>query len=146
MKLIYSQAIRQLGLLIHYVNDRKLEPYGVTMQQAGLLGAINRGIYDKREITRKYLAEISHLKGPTVTGILNNLEKKGLIIKGTSGDDARAVDISITEKGNNLLEELMQQLTGTEEELVQGLTDIEKNVLTDLLYKLQTNLSKYGDV
>lgn len=135
-----SKLIRHLGITIHYVNDQRLAPYGITMQQAGLLGAIAHGLEHKAEITRRYLEELTELKGPTITGLLKKLEENGFIVRGTSPADGRAMNIAMTEKGSTMLSTFSTLLGTGEQRLLSGLTEIEKGLLKDLLLKVRQNI------
>jgi len=49
------------------------------------------------------LAEKMYLRPPTVVGILDRLEKKGLVVRTHSTKDRRVVEVSLTELGESLL-------------------------------------------
>lgn len=136
-----SKLIRDIGLTIHYINDQRLKPHGITMPQAGLLGLIDHGIENNMELSRKDLERISGFKGATITGLLDKLEKNGFIKRNISPTDGRALNISITDKGKDILKIGSLQLEFSEQHLLHGLTSIEKNVLKDLLFKLQKNVT-----
>jgi len=49
------------------------------------------------------LARAVHLSGPTVTGILDRLAKRGLVERARSGSDRRSVTITITPQGEEVM-------------------------------------------
>ncbi len=49
------------------------------------------------------LARAVHLSGPTVTGILDRLARRGLVERARSGQDRRSVTITITPRGEEVL-------------------------------------------
>lgn len=73
--------IQSIALSLRYMNDQKLEEFGITNQQARLLGGISSSLYDGANISRKFLEDMMQLKGPSVTSLLNGLEKNGFIIR-----------------------------------------------------------------
>lgn len=133
--------IRNLATAIRLINDQKLLAFHITNQQARLLGAIRRSLYEGANISRKYLEDLMGLRGPSVTSLLNGLEKNGFIIRYTAKDDGRAMQISVTEKGNQIIEDINQVFADTEQQLLSGMTADEKKAFTALLHKALANIS-----
>ncbi len=133
--------IRNLATAIRLINDQKLLEFGITNQQARLLGAIRRSLFDGVNISRKYLEDMMGLRGPSVTSLLNGLEKNGFIIRYTAKDDGRAMQISVTEKGDKIVDEINQVFAETEQQLLSGMTEDEKDKFTALLHKALVNIS-----
>jgi len=133
--------IRNIATSLRYINDQELSKFGITNQQARLLGAIRRSLYDGVNISRKYLEDLMGLRGPSVTSLLNGLEKKGFIIRYTAQDDGRAMQIKVTEKGEQIMAEVNQFLISTEERLLFGMTEDEKLLFYNLLHKAFVNIS-----
>lgn len=76
-----------------------LERYGVTVPQSGVLRVLQR----KGPLPIGTLAERLFLKTSTVSGIIDRLERDGLVsrLRGNSGD-RRVVHVSLTDKGQEL--------------------------------------------
>lgn len=134
--------IQSIALSLRYINDQRLEEYDITNQQARLLGGLCRSIYDGVNINRKFLEDMMQLKGPSVTSLLNGLEKKGFIIRYTSKDDGRAMDIKVTEKGEQLLDMIRGVFDSTERKLLSGMTVAEQEQFMSLLHKAHDSLSQ----
>lgn len=134
--------IQSIALSLRYMNDQKLEEFGITNQQARLLGGISSSLYDGVNISRKYLEDMMQLKGPSVTSLLNGLEKNGFIIRYSREDDGRAINIKVTEKGDKVLEALCDIFKGTEQQLHSGMTPAEQEQFLMLLQKAHDNLSR----
>lgn len=134
--------IQSISLSLRYMNDQKLEEFGITNQQARLLGGISRSLTDGANISRKFLEEMMQLKGPSVTSLLNGLEKNGFIIRYSREDDGRAMNIKITEKGDKVLEALRNVFKSTEQQLHNGMTPEEQEQFLMLLKKAHDNLSR----
>ncbi len=91
-------AIRRIIQAVELNSRRLVESIGLTGPQLAVL----------REAARcgpmpvGALARAVHLSQPTVTGILNRLEKRGLIQRERSVNDRRAVNVNVTEAGRDL--------------------------------------------
>ena len=82
------------------------------------------------------------LKGPSVTSLLNGLEKKGFIIRYSREDDGRAMNIKVTEKGDKVLVALRDVFKSTEQQLHSGMAPEEQEQFLMLLQKAHDNLSR----
>ncbi len=134
--------IQSIALSLRYMNDQKLEEFGITNQQARLLGGISSSLYDGANISRKFLEDMMQLKGPSVTSLLNGLEKNGFIIRYSREDDGRAMNIKVTDKGDKVLEALREVFKSTEQQLHSGMTTAEQKRFLMLLQKAHDNLSR----
>ena len=92
--------------MLYYMNDKKLKEMDVTNQQGRLLEIIYDNILAGHAITRHFLEEVMDLRGPTITSLLNGLEKKEYIIRTVSNEDHRAMKLIITPKGEKVLEDI----------------------------------------
>ncbi|HVL89290.1 MAG TPA: MarR family transcriptional regulator [Actinomycetota bacterium] len=77
----------------------------------------------------------------TVTGLLDSLEKQGLISRTPDKQDRRMLRIQITPKALDLLDRLLPEHFKGEAELLAGLTPREKETLIKLLGKAQASVS-----
>lgn len=87
-------------------------------------------------LNQKDLETAFHLSNPTITGILQRLEAKGLIERKIGEKDARVKYISLTEKAHLLDEQLKKLFAEHEQSIIQDLSDEEALVLKKLLQKL----------
>ena len=136
----YDLFIKSIAQKMRYTNDKKLEEYNLTAPQGLLLEIIDRGIRREEEITRRDLEYVMNLKGPSITNLLNGLEKKGYIIRNTGISDARTFHIEITTEGKKLLKEMEEVFEETEEQLLKGMSQEEKKTFLELLIKAYQNL------
>ena len=139
-------CIKNIGQGIKYTNDKKLAEYELTNQQGRLLGAIFNGLRDGKNLNRKYLEDVMELKGPSVTSLLNSLEKNGFILRLATKEDGRARQIIVTEKGKQLVDEMEEVFEATEQKLLNGMTKTEKTELKRLLMMVYENISKDIDI
>ena len=80
------------------------------------------------------------LRGPTITSLLNGLEKKEYIIRTVSNEDHRAMKLIITPKGEKVLDDIRKIFNSMQEKLLKGMTDEEIQTLKKLLFKVYDNL------
>lgn len=141
-KLGYEFYIRHIALTLRFASEKKMESYGITSAQGRLLGIISEAVKEKMEISRKTFEDIMHLKGPSVTSLLNGLEKNGFIKRSPSVKDARAMVIEITLKGYSIIDGMANVFAQAEEDLVKGMTPEEKEIFKKLLIKAYSNISQ----
>ena len=126
--------------ILYYMNDKKLKDMGVTNQQGRLLEIIYDNILAGHTITRHFLEEVMDLRGPTITSLLNGLEKKEYIIRTVNDEDHRAMKLIITPKGEKVLDDIRKIFNSMQEKLLKGMTDEEIQTLKKLLFKVYDNL------
>jgi DNA-binding MarR family transcriptional regulator len=116
--------------------DRELAPLGVTTQQAGLLllarSCEGAGVSN--------LAEAMGGDAAGVTRLVDRLEAKGLVSRGTTPKDRRAVTIALTAAGEQLVPQLREAFHRAHERLLQGLSDDDVTRLNLLVARLRSNL------
>ena len=136
----YDYYIRGIAYGMRYANDQNLTTYGITNQQARLLGDIHDRLASGNEINRKSLSEAMGLSGPSVTSLLNGLEKSGFIIRLHGDEDGRTMRIEITAKAIKLIDEMKNVFVETEQKLLQGFKDTEKKAFLEMLQKAYKNI------
>lgn len=58
----------------------------------------------------KYLADTSNLSTARIAAVLNNLEKRGLVIRTMDPDDRRRINVSLTEAGKKAAKSEKQEM------------------------------------
>ncbi len=76
----------------------------------------------------------------TVTGLLDTLEKQGLVRRAPHPEDRRMLLIELTEEAGAILEEVCDDLFPAQAEMMSALSGRDKQSLVRLLGKLQTHL------
>lgn len=101
-------------------------------------------LHQKEGYLQKELAARCHVEPATMTSILNNMSDKDLIYRkqvSVSGGK-RAYSIYLTEKGQQVANQVQDIVNKLELQSCKGLTDDEKDTLLSLLNKLQRNLEQ----
>lgn len=115
-------------------HKESFKPYGITPQQYNVL-RILRGSLPKTISTSEIKARMLD-RNSDVSRIVDRLNLKGWIIKKPCPADRRLVDVTITEKGLNLLTEMDTKVEMLENSLGK-LSEEEANRLNQLLDKIR---------
>ena len=94
-------------------------------------------------LTQKDISRIVVLKKSALTKLVNELEGNGLIVRQKIGTDKRLNSLRLTEKGRRKLERLKPDLARQQSALLAPLSDAERGMLFELLWKL---VESYGGI
>jgi len=97
---------------------QRFKPYDMTPEQYTLLVRL----VEEDGINQKELAQRTARDQPTLTRILDVLERKGLVRKETDPSDRRAFLLYITDEGRKKAEELIPIEKAYDKELFAGMT------------------------
>lgn len=138
----------QLRTLSHMVGHtiQQMAFSGVPEEITGMQGWIMGYLYDNRgrDIFQRDIQTKFSVSRSTVTGILQAMEKKGLIIRESVEWDARLKKLSLTKKALQHHEKVMCGIHRTEELLSDLLTDEERKVFLQLCEKLKEGIEALG--
>lgn len=115
---------------VHQLFKAELAPYGVTPGQYAVL----KCLWDENGQTAKQIAERLYLDGSTITGVLDRLEQKGLILKQADPKDRRALQVILTKKGRELEEPLTRVIEEANLKALKGLDEARTEELKQLLH------------
>lgn len=117
---------------IHNLEYSTIKKSGLTISQFGVLEALyNKGDLRICEIIEKILTTSGN-----ITVVIKNLEKEGFIKKNPDPLDKRSTIISITDKGKNIVEEILPKHINNINNIFSVLTDEEKILLKSMLKSL----------
>lgn len=130
-----SILIKSIALSIDKFAGQVLAPYELSNAQYKII----KFLYGHTDTpVRQTDIETSFsLTNPTVTGILQNLEKKGLIQRIPNPEDKRSKLLRLTEKAFSMKEELYQVGESIEAYVTSSLTKTEYDELMRLLQKIE---------
>lgn len=136
-------ADNHIGYLIKQVflmNQAKLNTmfaeFDLTASQTFTLIYLFKATEHHRLVHQKDIEEAMDISNPSVTGILNRLEHKGLIHRVSSAKDARVKNIVVSEQALELDKILREKFRENEEELVSALNDEEIACMQSCLLKM----------
>ena len=118
-------AIRRLVKAVYMDTYRMSRQYGLTGSQSGVLRSlIQEGPQSSADLSRQL-----HVTPSNITGIIDRLEKKGLVERIRKEGDRRIALIELTEKGEALSQQLPDPI---EIKLISELADLEPGQVQEL--------------
>ena len=115
----------------------KLASHGVTPPQWGVLVAL----WEQEGLSLSELAHRSFFDGPTMTGIVDRLEKAGLVERRRDSSDRRVISVYLTDQGRTLETVLPLLSAEANDEAVTGLSEEEERQFVEMLRTVIQNLS-----
>jgi DNA-binding MarR family transcriptional regulator len=91
-------------------------------------------------VTQLSLAKLTHLSAPTVSVALGKMEQAGLVIRKADKDDLRQVKVFLTESGRKQDEFIREKSDETEEKMLEGIGEEEREQLVNTLRKILINM------
>ncbi|GFO57154.1 MarR family transcriptional regulator [Geomonas sp. Red276] len=116
------------------VFKEEFEGYDLTPQQFGLLGFL----WQEDGLTQTELSARSQIDRTTMGGLIDRLEKEGLVARFSHPEDRRAYQICLTEVGKALQSQLTPLALRVQERVVEKLEPGEVEILKNLLEKMRS--------
>lgn len=121
----------------HYRIHGWLEPFQISWHQFNML-RILRGKYPQsatvKELTEKMIDKMSN-----ASRLVEKMKRKNLVNRIPCEDDRRKVNVTITKKGLELLEETSQVMESEIVQSMQSISEEEAKVLNKILNKMRGN-------
>jgi DNA-binding MarR family transcriptional regulator len=146
MNLEFPKSV-SLGYLVHEVArllrrrfEEEARGYGITLPQWRTLAEITRN----EGISQVSLASCVDTDPMTISGILDRLEKRGLIERFADPADSRAKLARITPEGGKLVEEARGVGLAIYEEALRGVSVADQKLISASLERIRDNLNALG--
>ncbi len=107
----------------------KLSSLGITPSQYSVLSCL----WGRSHATPKQLAEILGIETSTVSGLLDRLQKNGLIDRIVNSEDRREVQVIATQKGRDLEKPVTAIIDDMNKEVLKTFTQEEIDKLKSML-------------
>lgn len=95
---------------------------------------------------QKVIAKSCHIEPATLTSVLLGMEKKGLIMRKNLNGNRRSLNVYLTDKGKAFAKEVEQRFARIEKQALLGFTKEEQELITELLARMNENMSEKGEV
>lgn len=127
---------RMIGQLINSLFEKE----GLTITQSWVIGFL----YDRREeiIFQKDLEAHFHMARSTATGVLQVMEKHGLLRREPVPSDARLKRLVLTEKGVQLQIVTTENFVRMEQILKEGMSPEEIDEFFGIIRRIRDNISR----
>ena len=138
----------EIVLLVRFIDkvfkadfQSRLSEYGLTSQQGRLLFYISWNNKNGRKIRQVDIENHYQLTKSTVHGLIDRMEKAGLVFKVKEGPNQY---IQISEKTEGILMHVFDKRNEVLDKMLQGVSDEEIETLHTLLMKIYENRDKGG--
>ena len=118
--------------------DRQLKSFSLTPCQFEVLMTL----WSEDGIVLSELGRRVSRDGPTITGVVDRMEKKMLVKRKRDSHDRRVVKVNLTAKGKNMQEQLSTTKKEVFERITHNLSLREINHLVTLLEKMMKNVER----
>lgn len=113
------------------------ENHGVTLPRFDLLAALDR---EPQGLTMGDLSKKLLVSNGNVTGIVERLQKEGLVQRQASESDRRTFRVYLTDRGQVIFQKLAKQHESWIDDLLGDLEEQDVHALSALMDKLKTSL------
>lgn len=120
---------------VFQVMKKDLSVYDVTPIQHGVL----KCLWEKDLHNPKDIAEQLSIENSTISGILDRMENKGLIVRSIDINDRRHIHVDLTETGRDIETNVDRIVDDVNEKVLKTLSDVEIKELKRLLVKISEN-------
>ena len=124
-------ALAQLSFLVHNALAEIAGQHDLSIIQTRLLGVLR-----DRKPTMNALGRLLGLDKSSVSGLVDRAQRRGLVTRTVSAIDRRALQVSITDTGRQLVEQVAARFTERIETLAAGLPDADRQLLSRLAARI----------
>lgn len=110
--------------------------FGIGRAEFDVLASLRRT--DQPSLAPTSLANSMMLSTGGMTGRLDRLERAGLVTRSPEPTDRRGLQITLTAEGRKLIDEAVVAGVAVQERLLGGLTDSQREILSDALSALMS--------
>lgn len=134
-----GKELQMLSRQIKRRMDQSVSEYEITGKQVSIL----LYIYDeskKKDVYAKDIELAFDMRRASVTGILQLMEKNGIIKREGNAQDARLKKLMLTTKAKEAREKLKKEIIQVEKVLTKGISDQELVIFFTIMRKMSHNL------
>ena len=137
---VFHALLRTLGLL-----RQVMEPYfarfGISGPQWGILRALHRAeAHGATELRLSDLGQRLFIQPPGISGLIDRMERRGLVRRSPSREDLRARCLSLTPVGRGLLARVKKGHAHQVQSLFRAFEPAQMEQMNDLLTRLVAHL------
>ena len=136
---VFGKSVHMLSRQLKRKTDEYVAKYGITGVQCGMISYIYQNS-QKKDIFAKDIEKKFDIRRASITGILHNMEKKGLIKREIVDNDARLRRIVLTKKALELRKEIEKAVKKVEKQALKGISKEELETFVTLAKKMSANL------
>ena len=130
-----GEAFGAVARRLRMASMAALAQYDVTPSQVRAIRVL--AIHDSGGVRSKDLAEHLRIAPRSATEVVDALEEKGLVTRSPDPGDRRATLVSLSDRGRALAEEVRRTRGVASDQLLERLTQTDREDLARILRKLQ---------
>ena len=134
-----GRVLQKINVCFRRMGDENLSNHGISLSQLRILAYLAKN-EDEGDVYQKDLEEAFGIRRSSVSSILQNMEKAGLLSREGTRHDARVKKVVLTEKGKELDRSLLDYIHSLEEEMLCGFSREEREQLKGMLLRVLENL------
>jgi DNA-binding MarR family transcriptional regulator len=141
----FRALVRSYGLVNHAMQPYFMR-FGISGSQWGVLRALHRAEQEGIAVMR--LTDLGArllIRPPSVSGVVNRLERMGLVRRTPASDDLRVKNVGLTPLGRQRVHSVLEGLAEQVRSVLGGLDLAEQHQLQRLLERLNAHLQAMTD-
>ncbi len=127
--------LNRAGRIMRTRASESLQPFGLTLQELGVM----RILEDQGSLSQQHLCAAHHIDRTTMVKLIDSLEERELVYRGTNPSDRRSYQVSLTPKGHKTLRQAARRVKKVQDEFLAPLSDGEWQSMRQSLLKLITH-------
>ncbi len=127
--------------LVFAEKGRCLSQMNLSQGRFTVLMLLTQGCKGQEAATPASLAEEAGVTRATMTGLIDTLERDGLVAREADPNDRRAVRVRLTESGQSFVEGMLPGYFRRVSAIITPLNEAERKTLVRLLQKIQAGLT-----
>ncbi len=112
--------------------SESLSHYGITPGQYGVLACL----WKNQTLTPKEIATILRVENSTISGVLDRMQKRGLIDRVLNPNNRRSISVQATEEGLALQEPVQKTIEELNERVLHDFSASEREEILTLLHRI----------
>ena len=130
-----------LGMVSHRAKNTAKDMYqefDMNRSSAGVLFMLHK----RKTMSQKELAKRLNVTAPSITSMIQKMEKSGYIVRNVDEKDQRMMRLDLTEKGQACIEHVKAITEKMDEIAFTGISPEEKMLLRRILFQICENVEK----
>lgn len=131
-----------LSMKQYLLKNFKENGFDITVEQWGVMYRI----FKNDGLSQNQIAEKVFKQGPNITRIIDDLEKKGLVLRSQDANDRRKYLLFLTETGTDCVMNLMKVIEKAKAGFSEGISQEDMMKTVNILNQIYHNISSKEDL
>ena len=136
---VLISELRKMVTTIDTTHNAFFGKYDISLSKFGVLLILYDNSVDG--VMLSYIGEQLLVSKANITGLIDRLEKQGLVVRIRDNDDRRKISATLTDKGKKFTEMIMEKYREWSARIFLLIEDDEREKLISLLQKLQAKIA-----